>query len=63
MTKLTFNIIHNTTNSILATDFKTYLSAKAKAEEFGNCHVETVYHKAECDRHPTSAKHRLVARA
>ena len=63
MTKLTFNIIHNATNRILARDFSTYLLAKARAEEIGGCRVETVYHSARCDAQPTSSKHRLVARA
>ena len=62
MTTLTFDIVTNITNTTLISGFKTYLKAKARADEIGNCHIKTVYHTCQCDYKPTLKKNRLVAK-
>ena len=62
MTKLTFDLIDNSTQRVITSGISTYPEAKELASEYiGDCTIKSVYTERELVDH-TEAKHRLVAR-
>ena len=60
MTKLTFDLIDNSTQKTITSGIKTYPEAVDLASEYiGDCSIKSVYTEYELKDH-TEAKHRLV---
>ena len=60
MTSLTFDLIDNSTQRMLASGIKTYPEAREKANYAGDCTIKSVYTEYE-PKDKTYATHRLVA--
>lgn len=64
MTKLTFNLVDNSTQKVITSDIKTYPEAQELASEYvGDCTIKSVYTETELKEKTKPAKNRLVARA
>ena len=64
MTKLTFNLVDNSTNRVIVSNIKTYPEAQELAFEYSrDCSIKSVYTEYELKEQTKPAKNRLVARA
>lgn len=62
MTKLTFNLVDNSTGKVIASNIKTFPEAQELASEYiRDCTIKSVYTEFELKEKTKPAKHRLIA--